>query len=173
MWPQKFLLLRPAKKNYFSVQQKNYVFAPRKKNLPPRHKNFVLRRKICAQKRAKFAAERKILFCAAKFARKNAQNRANGFAYHAAKNAELRAKKNFAPQTAQFARKQKFPKMETLLATKDSADIEQSPSCHTAVVDSAHFNGFMRPLISGKQPEMKMSLDVEKLGSLLFLTEVS
>ena len=87
---------------------------PAKKNLPPRHKNFVLRRKICAQKRAKFAAERKILFCAAKFARKNAQNRANGFAYHAAKNAELRAKKNFAPQTAQFARKQKFPKMETL-----------------------------------------------------------
>ena len=66
---------------------------PAKKNLPPRHKNFVLRRKICAQKRAKFAAERKILFCAAKFARKNAQNRANGFAYHAAKNAELRAKK--------------------------------------------------------------------------------
>ena len=90
---------------------------PAKKNLPPRHKNFVLRRKICAQKRAKFAAERKILFCAAKFARKNAQNRANGFAYHAAKNAELRAKKNFAPQTAQFARKQKFPKMETLKKT--------------------------------------------------------
>ena len=107
----------PRKNIYFSVQQKNYVFAPRKKNLPPRHKNFVLRRKICAQKRAKFAAERKILFCAAKFARKNAQNRANGFAYHAAKNAELRAKKNFAPQTAQFARKQKFPKMETLVSS--------------------------------------------------------
>ena len=84
----------PRKNIYFSVQQKNYVFAPRKKKFRP--------------------PATKILFCAAKFARKNAQNRANGFAYHAAKNAELRAKKNFAPQTAQFARKQKFPKMETL-----------------------------------------------------------
>ena len=115
MWPQKLLLLLPAKIFTLASSKKIMFLRPAKKNLPPRHKNFVLRRKICAQKRAKFAAERKILFCAAKFARKNAQNRANGFAYHAAKNAELRAKKNFAPQTAQFARKQKFPKMETLV----------------------------------------------------------
>ena len=88
----------PRKNIYFSVQQKNYVFAPRKKNLPPRHKNFVLRRKICAQKRAK---PRKRVCVSRR------------------KNAELRAKKNFAPQTAQFARKQKFPKMETLLSSRD------------------------------------------------------
>ena len=64
----------PRKNIYFSVQQKNYVFAPRKKKFaaPPQKfcfapqnlraktrkicggtQNFVLRRKICAQKRAK------------------------------------------------------------------------------------------------------------------------
>ena len=108
----KILTFAPRKKFYFSVHQKIMFFSPAKKFAAPPQKFLRSAAKFAP---AKFAAERKILFCAAKFARKNAQNRANGFAYHGAKNTELRAKKNFAPQTAQFARKQKFPKMETLI----------------------------------------------------------
>ena len=104
----------PRKNIYFSVQQKNYVFAPRKKKFaaPPQKfcfapqnlraktrkicggtQNFVLRRKICAQKRAK---PRKRVCVSRR------------------KKCGIARKKNFAPQTAQFARKQKFQKMETL-----------------------------------------------------------
>ena len=107
----------PRKNIYFSVQQKNYVFAPRKKKFaaPPQKfcfapqnlraktrkicggtQNFFLRRRICAQKRAK---PRKRVCVSRR------------------KKCGIARKKNFAPQTAQFARKQKFPKMETLSAT--------------------------------------------------------
>ena len=109
----KILTFAPRKKFYFSVHQKIMFLSPAKKFAAPPQKfcfapqnlraktrkicggtqNFVLRRKICAQKRAK---PRKRVCVSRR------------------KNAELRAKKNFAPQTAQFARKQKFPKMETL-----------------------------------------------------------
>ena len=83
----------PRKNIYFSVQQKIMFLRPAKKNLPPRHKNFCVPPQNLRAK-----------------TRKTAQT---GLRITPQK-CGIARKKNFAPQTAQFARKQKFPKMETL-----------------------------------------------------------
>ena len=93
----KILTFALRKKFYFSFQHKIMFLSPAKKfAFAPRHKNFcVPPQNLRAKTRKRVCISRR-------------------------KNAELRAKKNFAPQTAQFARKQKFPKMETLFGSKQS-----------------------------------------------------